>query len=220
MRRPALLLIALLAAAALAAGCGSDEPEPIDGDGYSFEAPEGWEDVTGDSEEIADLIGGAGGDAAAAAAGAYDVAVVSDETSDDFRTNFNVGLQEDLPPGYDSLQFAEQNIAVFENPDQVEGLLPEGSMSTSSTIEPRRTTLGGETAYEVYYGLTTDEAEVEALQVFVVHDGTAYVGTYTAHPDVFDPDVRGSAPHPRHLGVGLTRRPCAGAPRRCRSCEH
>src|SRR5688500_4879116 len=111
MRRIGLLLTTLLAAASLAAGCGDDEPETIDGDGYSFEAPENWEDVTGDSEEIADVIGGAGGDAAAAAAGAYDVAMVSDETSDDFRTNFNVGRQEDLPPGYDSLQFAEQNIA-------------------------------------------------------------------------------------------------------------
>ena len=187
MRRAALSLIALLTAAALAGGCGEDEPETIDGDGYSFEAPENWEDVTGDSEEIADVIGGAGGDAAAAAAGAYDVAIVSDETSNDFRTNFNVGRQEDLPPGYDSLRFAEQNIAVFQNPDQVEGLLPEGIDVDFVGDEPRRTTLGGETAYEVEYGLTTEEAEVEALQVFAVHDGIAYVGTYTADPEVFDP---------------------------------
>jgi hypothetical protein len=179
------LLVALLAAA----GCGEDEPETIDGDGYSFEAPAGWEDVTGDSEEIAELIGGAGGDAAAAAAGAYDVAAVSDETSNDFRTNFNVGVQEDLPPGYDSLEFAEQNIAVFENPDQVEGILPEGIEVDFVGDEPRKTSLDGETAYEVEYGLTTAEAQIAALQVFVIHDGSAYVGTYTAHPDVFDPQA-------------------------------
>ena len=185
MRRVVLLLTALLVAVLLA-GCGDDEPQTIDGDGYSFEAPEKWEDVTGDSEEIADLIGGAGGDAAAAAAGAYDVAIVSDETSNDFRTNFNVGRQEDLPPGYDSLQFAEQNIAVFQNPDQVEGLLPDGIDVDFVEDEPQRTTLGGERAYEVEYGLTTDETEVEALQVFAVHDGVAYVGTYTADPEVYD----------------------------------
>ena len=187
MRRLALLLIACLAAALLT-GCGDDEPETIDGDGYTFEAPEGWEDVTGDSEEIADLIGGAGGDAAAAAAGAYDVAAVSDESNDDFRTNFNVGLQEDLPPDYDSLEFAEQNIAVFKNPDQVEGLLPDEIDVDFVGDEPRRTTLGGETAYEVQYGLTTEEASVEALQVFIVHDDTAYVGTYTADAEAFDAD--------------------------------
>ena len=186
MRRSCLLLIALLTASPFIAGCGEDEPEPIDGDGYTFEAPEGWEDVTGDSEEIADLIGGAGGDAAAAA-GAYDVAVVSDETSNDFRTNFNVGLQEDVPPGYDAQRFAEQNVAVFENPDQVEGILPDGIEVDYVGDEPRRTTLGGEPAYEVTYGLTTPEAEIEALQVYAVHDGTAYVGTYTADPEVFDP---------------------------------
>jgi len=186
MRRLSVPLLACLAAALLA-GCGSDEPETVDGDGYSFEAPEGWEDVTGDSEEIADLIGGAGGDAAAAAAGAYDVAVVSDETSDDFRTNFNVGLQEDVPPGYDAQRFAEQNVAVFENPDQVEGILPDGIDVDYVGDEPRRITLGGETAYEVEYGLTTPEAEVAALQVYAVHEGAAYVGTYTADPDAFDP---------------------------------
>jgi len=186
MRRLSVPLLTCLAAALLV-GCGSDEPETVDGDGYSFEAPEGWEDVTGDSEEIADLIGGAGGDAAAAAAGAYDVAVVSDETSDDFRTNFNVGLQEDVPPGYDAQQFAEQNVAVFENPDQLEGILPEGIDVDYVGDEPRPITLGGETAYEVEYGLTTPEAEVAALQVYAVREGAAYVGTYTADPDVFDP---------------------------------
>jgi hypothetical protein len=189
MRRLSLpLLVASLLTALLIAGCGSDEPEAVDGDGYTFEAPDGWKDVTGDSEEIADLIGGAGGDAAAAAAGAYDVAVVSDETSNDFRTNFNVGLQEDLPPDYDSLRLAEQNIAVFRNPDQVEGLLPEGIEVDFVGEEPRRITLGGETAYEVQYGLTTSEAELEAVQVFAVHDDTAYVGTYTADAEAFDPD--------------------------------
>ena len=88
--------------------------------------------------------------------------------------------RSDLPPGYDALQFAEQNIAVFENPDQVEGMLPEGIDVDSVGDEPRHTTLGGETAYEVQYGLTTPEAEVAALQVFAVHEGAAYVGTYTA----------------------------------------
>ena len=186
MRRRTVLLIACLAVGLLVA-CGSDEPETIDGDGYSFEAPEGWEDITGESEEIAEVIGGSGGDAAAGAAGAYDVAVVSDETSNDFRTNFNVGVQEDVPPGYDSLQFAEQNIAVFRNPDQVEGILPEGIDVDFVGDEPRRTTLGGETAYEVEYRLSTDEAEVATLQVYAVHDGTAYVGTYTTDPGTFDP---------------------------------
>ena len=185
MRRPAFLLLASLIGALLATGCGSDEPKPVDGDGYAFEVPAGWEDVTGDSEEIADLIGGAGGDAAAAA-GAYDVAVVSDETSDDFRTNFNVGLQEDLPPDFDSLEFAEQNIAVFKNPDQVEGILPDGIEVDFVGDEPRRTTLDGETAYELQYGLTTEASKVQALQVFVVHEDTAYVGTYTADAEVFD----------------------------------
>ena len=188
MRRAALAFVALLALTAFAAGCGDDEPETIDGDGYTFEIPEGWEDVTGDGEEIADVIGGAGGDAAAAA-GAYDISLVSDETSNDFRTNFNVGRQEDLPPGYDSLQFAEQNIAVFQNPDQVAGLLPDGLGIDFVGDEPRKTTLGGETAYEVEYGLTTEEARVRALQVFAVHDGVAYVGTYTADPGVFDPQA-------------------------------
>ena len=195
MRRALLPLIAVLVTGLFVSGCGEDEPEAVDGDGYTFEAPEGWEDVTGDSEEIADLIGGAGGDAAAAAADAYDVAVISDETTDGFRTNFNVGLQEDLPPGYDSLQLAEQNIAVFQNPDQVEGLLPDEIDVDFVEDEPRRTSLGGETAYEVSYGLTTGGAEVEAIQVFAVHDGAAYVGTYTAHPDDFDPD----SPDLRHI---------------------
>jgi len=192
MRRLAISLIAALILALPVAGCGDDgqsatETKTINGDGYTFEAPEGWEDVTGDTEAIADVIGG-GSDVAAAAAAAYDVAVASEERTDGLHTNFNVGRQGDLPPDYDSQQLAEQNIAVFENPDQVEGILPEGIDVDFIDDEPTRTTLGGETAYQVEYGLSTAAADVEALQIYAVHDEVAYVATFTAASEAFDPD--------------------------------
>lgn len=184
MRRPVSILVLCLAAA-LSGGCGGGEAQTVAGDGYTFELPAGWEDITGDEEKTTKLLG----ELSATIAGDYDAAVVSDQVSAGLRTNFSVRVYDDVPAGYDSKRLVEQNVAVFENPDQVDGLLGDLFEIDYPGREPQRIELGGQAAYEIRYGLTSPRAEMEVLQVYAVHEGSAYVATLRAGPEVFDPDA-------------------------------
>ena len=184
MRKRLLSLFACLTVAPVAACGGEADAELVGGDGYAFEVPAGWSDVTGSTRKTTDLLG----DLSGSIAELYDTSVVSGGKSDRRRISFSVRVYEDYPPGYDSRRLVDHNMAVFENPDQVDGLLPGGFDIDYARREPQRIDLGGETAYEVRYRVTSPITKLNVLQVFAMHEGTAYVATLRAVPEVFEPD--------------------------------
>jgi len=184
-------LISALLSLGLLAGCGdsesSDEATTVDGDGYAYTAPAGWEDVSGDGDKISEALGDAGADVTAEDVGAaYDSVVVSDDESNDFRTNFNVLTQEGIPAQLDSEGYAAENSRVLGNPTLAAQVLPDGLEIDYDGSPAEEVTLGGEQAFALEYGASTPDNELEIRQILLVRDGTAYVGTLTAAVDSFD----------------------------------
>lgn len=179
-----LLAVSLL----LLAGCGSsDEPVSVSGDGYTYTAPAGWEDLTGDAGKIADALGAAGAEKTAKDIGAtYDSIVSDTEEIDSFRTNFNVITQKGLPSGVDSETLAKANASLFSDPAQAAQFLPDGFQINYDGAPPKKTTLGDEPAFALDYDATVNDSEIRATQLYVVRDGIAYIGTFTAPASAFE----------------------------------
>lgn len=188
MTRLAIMSICSLAAMGLLAACGENEPTTITGDGYSFEAPGGWTDASEDGEDLAGAVRDQGEAAATVGAGNPDVVVFSDEQSGGFRTNLNV-LTGEVPAGFDSRRLARSSAASLAAPEQAERFLPGEQEIDYDGTPPRRTSIGGETAFQLEYEMTTSENEVRISQIYVVHGGTGYVATLTTAPDNFDSGV-------------------------------
>jgi hypothetical protein len=183
-RLAAMLICSLVAPGTLAA-CGEDEPVTVSGDGYSFEAPGGWTDGSAEGEDLSEGQGGA----AASVVGEPDVVVFSDDESGGFRANLNV-LKGDAPPGFDSRRLARNSAAALATPEQAESVLPGETEIEYDGAPPRRTSLGGETAFRLEYEMTTAEGEVRISQIYVVQDGTGYIATLTTAPEDFDSGMR------------------------------
>ncbi len=190
MRRIPLLLAALaLCAVGLVACGGDDKPTKVKGSGYTFEAPAGWDDVTGDASEIADALSANGAEITAEDIGAnYDAIVIAGDDSDGFHTNFNVTLQHDVPSALSAETIARQSGAILADPEKAAQFLPDGFTIDYDGGPPTKTTLGGEEAYELSYDATVSGNDLKASQIYVVHGGTAYVATFTASAGVFSAD--------------------------------
>jgi hypothetical protein len=191
MRRLSVPLVAAVLTALLLAACGSTSSDPVKvkGTGYTFTTPSGWEDLTGDSDKIADALGEAGADVTAKDIGASYDAIVSDtDSSGDFKTNLNVVTQSGLPAGLDSKKVATQSAQTLADPSQTGQFLPDGFTINFDGSAPKKTDLDGEVAYEISYGAKVKSTELKAEQVYVVHDGSAYVLTFTAAADSFGKD--------------------------------
>jgi hypothetical protein len=174
-------LAALLALAAVAvAGCGGEDEERVDGEGYSYAAPEDWNDV---SEELSDARG-------LEFAGVRPDTIVAGETEDDFATNVNVVADPGLPDDLPSDVFAQANIEGLRNPARV-NIPPEvaDAIEALDVRELRRTgavDLDGEEAVSWEYLSTPAGRDLRLRQIAVVLDGTGYTLTMTALPDRFE----------------------------------
>jgi hypothetical protein len=175
-------LAALLALAALAAaGCGGDDGgDPVEGDGYSYSTPDGWQD-------LAD----AGGDEDVDFHGFRPDTAVIGEREDGFATNVNVVVQGGgLPPNITTRQFAQANIAGLRAPSRA-GLPPEVAASIEALnvreiSVPEPAELGGEDALAWEYRSTQAGTELRVRQVAAVRDRTGYTVTLTAGPGQFE----------------------------------
>jgi hypothetical protein len=174
-------LPALLGAAALAvAGCGGGDEEPVEGTGYTFSVPDGWEDVSDRAEDEPSLE----------LSGFRPDSVVVGEAEDDFATNVNVIREPGLPEGVTAAQYADVSIAGLRDPAAA-GLPPEiveavESMRPTDISEPRDRELDGEEAVEWGYRSAQGGRNVRVRQVAAVMDGAAYTVTLTALPDGFE----------------------------------
>jgi hypothetical protein len=174
-------LLALLALAAVAlAGCsgGDENGEPVEGTGYTYSVPDGWEDVSDQAEEEID-VGGFRPDT-----------LVIGESEDDFATNVNVIREDGLPDGVTAAQYADASLAGLRDPTG-SGLPPEVAQAIESgnlrqISEPRDAELDGEEAVAWHYRGTQDGRDLRVRQVAAVMDGAAYTLTLTVRPDRFD----------------------------------
>ena len=163
----------------MVAGCGGDEGDPVEGTGYTYSVPGGWEDFSDRAQDEPSLeLGGFRPDT-----------VVVGEAEDDFATNVNVIREAGLPAGVTAAQYAEASIAGLRNPAAV-GLPLEVVETIESSkprdiSEPREAELDGEDAFEWDYRSTQGGRDVRVRQVAAVMDGAGYTVTLTVLPDHF-----------------------------------
>jgi hypothetical protein len=174
-------LLALLAVAAVAlSGCSGDDEDrqPVEGTGYSYSVPDGWEDVS-DRAEAELEVGGFRPDT-----------LVIGESEDDFATNVNVIREDGLPNGVTAAQYADVSLAGLRDPVRA-GLPAEVAQAIEDVnprqiSEPRDAELDGEEAVAWEYRGTQDGRDVRVQQVAAVMAGAGYTLTLTVLPDRFD----------------------------------
>ena len=175
-------LAPLLALAAVAfAGCGSDE-DPVEGAGYTYSVPDGWEDVSNDADDEIDI------------AGLRPDSLVVGEREDGFAPDVNVIREGGLPQGVTTAQYAEVSLAGLQDPERA-GLPPElidivGRLNPHDFSETRDSELGGEEAVVwEFSGKSRDGGDTRVRQVTAVKDGSAYTVTLTVRPDRFEEET-------------------------------
>jgi hypothetical protein len=175
-----LLAVICVALAGLAAGCGEDEAERVDGEGYSYAVPVDWRDVSDQAEDEPGLE----------VAGYQADTLVIGEREEGFSTNVNVIRESGIPPEITASQYAEVTVAGLRDPvaaglsqelvEVVRGLRP------SKISEIRDAELGGEPAATWGYTSTQGMRVMRIRQVAAVMDGAAYSVTLTALPEKFE----------------------------------
>lgn len=164
----------LLAVLALA-GCGGEDQEQVEGTGYVYAVPDGWEEKAGEDLEV----GGFRPDS-----------VVVGESEDDFATNVNVIREDGVPREITAAQYAEASLAGLRDPAAA-GLPPEIAEAVESVrptriSEPRDAELDGEEAVEWDYRSAQGGRQARVRQVAAVMGGAAYTVTLTVPPDRFE----------------------------------
>jgi hypothetical protein len=170
----------LLALAALAAaGCGGEDDDPVEGTGYTYSVPDGWEDAS-DSEAA---------DEAPKVIGVRFDSLVNGGAENGFAVNVNV-LRERVPGGVTASEYAELNIATLRNPSAA-GYPPElaeriEELDVRGLSEPRELELDGAGAMTWDYGTTQGGRDMRQRQMVVVRDGAGFTITLTALPSQFE----------------------------------
>jgi hypothetical protein len=173
--------LALVLAGLAIAGCASSEDEdadPVQGRGYSYSLPEGWEDVSEQAKGEVEIP-----------RFRPDTLVIG-EREDDFTTNVNVVREGGVPEGVTAEDYAEVSLAGLRDPAAA-GLPPELA-ATVEQLNPtgisrlRDRELGGEEAFAWTYRSTQAGRRVRVRQVATVMDGAGYTVTLTAVPAGFE----------------------------------
>jgi hypothetical protein len=177
------LLVALAVVALALAGCSDEEEDRVDGSGYTYAVPDGWQDVSDEAGDI-DLD---------VPRVLVDSAVVGDR-EDDFTTNVNVVREGGLPAGVTARQYGQVSIANLRDPAAA-GFPPEvvealADIDLSTVEELPDTQLGGRDAVAwEYRDDSSAERATQVRQVAAVNGSAAYTVTLTAVPDTFEDAV-------------------------------
>jgi hypothetical protein len=176
------ILGGLLAAACLAlvGGCGDEEEDRVDGDGYSYAVPDDWRDVSGEAQDEPGLeVAGIGPDS-----------LVMGEREDGFTTNVNVIVEPGLPGGITLPEYADITIDGLRDPAAA-GFPPE-LVQTIESLDPRGITaprdaeLGDEQALAWDFTSTQEGRDLRIRQLTALVDGTGYNVTLTVLPQQRD----------------------------------
>jgi hypothetical protein len=157
------------------AGCGGEEQDQVEGTGYVYAVPAGWEEEDGDDIEVGPFR--------------PDSLVVGDPEGG-FATNVNVIREPGVPADVTAAQYAEVSLAGLRDPAGA-GFPPEvaemiESVNPSGITEPRDIELDGEEAAEWEYRSTQGGRNLRVRQVAVVMGGAGYTVTLTALRDGFE----------------------------------
>jgi hypothetical protein len=163
----------LLIAVALV-GCGGEEQDQVEGTGYVYAVPDGWEEEDADDLEVGRF---------------RPDSLVVGEREEGFATNVNV-IREDVPSGFTAARYAEANLAGLRDPARA-GFPPEvaemiESANPTGITEPRDVELDGEEAVEWEYRSTQGGRNLRVRQVAGVMGGAGYTVTLTALRDGFE----------------------------------
>jgi hypothetical protein len=175
-------LLVPLAAMALALGGCSDEEQRVDGSGYTYAVPDGWEDASDEAGDIDLPMEGL----------LIDSAVTGDRV-DDFTTNVNVVREGGLPAGATTREYAAVSLRNLRDPAAA-GLPPDvarqlEAIDEESLSETPGAELGGREAVEWEYRTSYPGQETQVRQVSAVRDGAAFTVTLTAVPDAFEDGI-------------------------------
>jgi hypothetical protein len=173
--------LALVLAGLAIAGCDSSEDEdadPVQGRGYSYSVPEGWEDASDRAQDDLEI------------ARFRPDSLVLGEREDHFTTNVNVVREGGVPEGVTAEEYAEVSRAGLRDPaaaglprelaEMVEELSPTGISRL------RDTELDGQDAFAWTYRSTQAGQRVRVRQVATVMDGAGFTVTLTALPAGYD----------------------------------
>jgi hypothetical protein len=172
------LALPLLALAAF--GCGGEDEDPVEGTGYTYSVPDGWEDVSDRSEEeLGGQLGGLTPDS-----------VVVGESEDDFATNVNVIREGGVPTRVTAEQYAEVSLAALRDPAAA-GFPPQVAeaierLRPTQITELRDAELDGERAFAWDYRSSQEGRRLRVRQMATVMGGAGYTVTLTALPDGFE----------------------------------
>ena len=163
----------IIACLASLTACGDEAGGgPFDGSGYSLEIVAGWEDTTADAPDVGDL----GFDDPAIDAVSVD-ATITGEASDDFAPNLAI-VTTPAPGNITATKLAEQNLSATQGQGALPPAAGGGAIDTTDS-EVDETELGGEPAASYEQTAQAPPGDVRQLQVYAVHDGTAYALTYS-----------------------------------------
>jgi hypothetical protein len=177
--------LALLLAALAIGGCDSAEEDasPVEGTGYSYSVPEGWDDVSDQAEDQVEV-----------ARFSPDTLVVG-AREDDFTTNVNVVREGGVPEAVTPEEYAEVSLAGLRDPASA-GLPPElaetvEQLNPTAISEPREVELDGQEAVAWTYRSTQNGRRVRVRQLATVMDGAGYTVTLTALPAGYEDGAAG-----------------------------
>lgn len=175
-------LVTLIIAIALA-GCGDSggsSDDAVDGDGYTYSVPADW--VTG-NDAAADAA--QAGIDAVGLGGAVGLDSLSIDTRPEGGFSSNVNVLSPLPAqGFSAVEALELSNGSLEN-------LPAGAgfELTGSPTDPESTTLDGDEAAFTEYHATQDGGALKLRQLLAIHEGEAYMVTFTTSAAKFDSEV-------------------------------
>ncbi|HEX6115861.1 MAG TPA: hypothetical protein VFY99_02095 [Solirubrobacterales bacterium] len=172
MVRVALCLVFIACTAAVPACGGSNDGGRFDGNGYSLEIAGGWEDTTEDAPTFEEL----GFDDPALAEIGVD-ATITGEESDDFAPNLAI-VTTAAPRTATARKLAEANLRTTREQSTLPSGAGGGTIDTSAS-EVDDAELGGEPAASYEQVAEAPPGDVRQLQLYAVHDGTAYAVTFS-----------------------------------------
>ena len=161
------MLAAACAGIALLAVVVADDGE-VDGEGYSYDVPDGWSDFTDEAEEEpVERFGGVRPDT-----------LVGEDTGDFYATQVSVHTQEGVA-GLKASDFATVYLEALRKRSA-----PGVRLTTAS--EPRVADLGGEKAAVTVFAVSWTGTNLRFRQFATVIDDTGYLVTLIALPENFD----------------------------------
>lgn len=182
-----LAALALLALAFAAAGCGESEDERAGTAQFEITVPEDWRDVTEQARNVegSDVEGATETDRQIIEQ-VKPVVAVARPPEDGFATNVNVIRRSSIAPDVSLEEFRRMSEREDEKIFQ-----QEPAIRPFDVTPDRKLTVAGEPAIAEDFSRRFAQRVLRLRQTMFLHEGSAYLVTYTAPRDAFDDGIAG-----------------------------